>query len=103
MSYAPHRVRPVPEYSANIADDPRGPIDWQKAYEELAAYDDTSLPIHALKEGQLSYYWLSQQSTSDVDMGGCGFGDACGMLHCDTISSATFATDWLVLIATYPM
>jgi len=34
------------------ATDPRGPIDWQKAYEDLAAYGDTSLPIHALKEGE---------------------------------------------------
>lgn len=34
------------------ADNPRGPIDWQKAYDELAAHGDTSLPIHALKEGE---------------------------------------------------
>ena len=34
------------------ADDPRGPIDWQKAYDDLTAYGDTSLPIHALKEGE---------------------------------------------------
>jgi|GEM_PF-4484139 len=33
-------------------EDLRGPIDWQKAYDELAAYGDTSLPIHALKEGE---------------------------------------------------
>ena len=38
--------------SAYSADDPRGPIDWQKAYDELAAYGDTSMPIHALKEGE---------------------------------------------------
>lgn len=34
------------------SDDPRGPIDWQRAYDELAAYGDTSLPIHALEEGE---------------------------------------------------
>jgi hypothetical protein len=34
------------------SDDPRGPIDWQKAYDDLAAYGDTTLPIHALKEGE---------------------------------------------------
>lgn len=33
-------------------DDPRGPVDWQAAYDELAAYGNTSLPIHALKEGE---------------------------------------------------
>lgn len=34
------------------AEDPRGPIDWEAAYEELVAYGDTSLPIHALREGE---------------------------------------------------
>ncbi|MBC7836454.1 Type 1 glutamine amidotransferase-like domain-containing protein, partial [Acetobacteraceae bacterium] len=34
------------------ADDPRGPVDWQKGLEELKAYGDTSLPVHALKEGE---------------------------------------------------
>jgi len=29
-----------------------GTSDWQKAYYELSAYGDTSLPIHALKEGK---------------------------------------------------
>lgn len=33
------------------ADDPRGPIDWDKAYEELKNYGDKTLPIHALEEG----------------------------------------------------
>ena len=33
-------------------DNPRDPIDWQKGYEELKNYGDTSLPIHALKEGE---------------------------------------------------
>lgn len=33
------------------ASDPRGPIDWEKAYDELSKYGDTSLPIHALEEG----------------------------------------------------
>ena len=34
------------------AEDPRGPIDWQKAYKELESFGDTSLPIHALREGE---------------------------------------------------
>ena len=33
------------------ASDPRGPIDWQKAHDELSGYGDSSLPIHALAEG----------------------------------------------------
>ncbi len=33
-------------------DDPRGPIDWEQAYQELETYRDISLPIHALKEGE---------------------------------------------------
>ncbi len=46
-------IKIIPHYqSAFGADDPRGPIDWQKAYDELAAYGDKSLPIYALKEGE---------------------------------------------------
>jgi hypothetical protein len=43
----------IPHYQSDFAEgDPRGPIDYQKAYDELAAYGDTTLPIHALKEGE---------------------------------------------------
>jgi len=46
-------IKFIPHYLSDVDDDdPRGPIDWQRAYEELAAYKDTSLPIHALKEGE---------------------------------------------------
>jgi len=46
-------IKFLAHYQSNFGqDDPRGPIDWQKAYNELAAYSDTSLPIHALKEGE---------------------------------------------------
>lgn len=38
--------------SAYGVDDPRGPINWQSAYEELKNYGDPALPIHALKEGE---------------------------------------------------
>jgi len=34
------------------ADDPRGPVDWDKGYNELENYGDKTLPIHALKEGE---------------------------------------------------
>lgn len=33
-------------------DDPRGPIDWDKAKGDLESYGDTSLPVHALTEGE---------------------------------------------------
>ena len=46
-------IKFIPHYQSNFgSDDPRGPIDWQKAYDELATYGDTTLPIHALKEGE---------------------------------------------------
>lgn len=46
-------IKFIPHYQSDFGDaDPRGPIDWQKAYNELAAYGDASLPIHALKEGE---------------------------------------------------
>lgn len=42
----------IPHYNSTYgSDDPRGPIDWQKAYDELSGYGDKSLPIHALEEG----------------------------------------------------
>lgn len=31
--------------------DPRGPINWEQAQEELKTYGDDQLPIHALEEG----------------------------------------------------
>lgn len=33
-------------------DDPRGPIDWDRAYASLQDYGDKDLPIYALKEGE---------------------------------------------------
>lgn len=45
-------IRFIPHFKSDFgADDPRGPIDWDKAYQELVAYGDKSLPIHALEEG----------------------------------------------------
>ena len=50
-------IKFIPHYqSAFGIDDPRGSIDWQKAYEELSAYGDASLPIHALKEGEFEVF-----------------------------------------------
>lgn len=33
------------------AEDPRGPVDWEKALDELKKYGDKNIPIYALKEG----------------------------------------------------
>ncbi len=41
------------EYGAT---DPRGPIDWNKAYKELEDYGDKSLPIYALEEGDFKVF-----------------------------------------------
>ncbi len=38
------------------ADDPRGPVDWEKAWNELAAYDSPTIPIIELPEGQFEVY-----------------------------------------------
>ncbi len=45
-------IKFIPHYLAQDKQDPRGPIDWEKAYGDLGAYGDTTLPIHALKEGE---------------------------------------------------
>ena len=46
-------IKMIPHYKSNFgADDPRGPIDWCKAYTELENYGDKNLPIHALEEGE---------------------------------------------------
>jgi hypothetical protein len=43
----------ISHYKSNFGSgDPRGLIDWDKAYKELSDFGDPSLPIHALKEGE---------------------------------------------------
>lgn len=50
-------IKFIPHYdSAFGADDPRGPINWQKAQSELAEYGDKTLPIYALKEGEYEVF-----------------------------------------------
>jgi peptidase E len=45
-------IKFIPHYKSDFGkDDPRGPVDWQRAYEELENYGDKSLPIYALEEG----------------------------------------------------
>lgn len=46
-------IKFIAHYQSGYGDvDPRGPIDWQRVYDELVAFGDTSLPIYALKEGE---------------------------------------------------
>lgn len=46
-------IKFIPHFESDFgSDDPRGPINWQEAYEELKEYGDKNLPIHALKEGE---------------------------------------------------
>lgn len=46
-------IRFLPHYKSDFgSDDPRGPIDWEKAYKELENYGDKNLAIHALEEGE---------------------------------------------------
>ncbi len=46
-------IKFIPHYESTYgADTPRGPVDWHAAYQQLELYGDTSLPIHALHEGE---------------------------------------------------
>ena len=50
-------IKFLPHYESDFgSSDSRGPIDWQKAKQELAQYGDTSLPIYALKEGEFEVF-----------------------------------------------
>lgn len=45
-------IKTIVHYESEYGDvDPRGPIDWEIAKQQLENYGDTSLPIHALHEG----------------------------------------------------
>lgn len=46
-------IKFIPHFNSEFgSDDPRGPIDWQVAKDELAEYGDKSLPIYALEEAE---------------------------------------------------
>jgi hypothetical protein len=50
-------IKFIPHYQSAFGDDdPRGPINWERAYQELAEYGDTTLPVHALKEGEFKIF-----------------------------------------------
>jgi hypothetical protein len=50
-------IKFIPHFQSTFgADDPRGPIDWDKAKRELTEYGDGSLPVYALKEGEFEVF-----------------------------------------------
>ena len=48
------KIKFIPHFQSTsyAEDDPRGAIDWARAYGEIKAYGNKALPIHALKEGE---------------------------------------------------
>jgi hypothetical protein len=53
-------IKFIPHYDSDFGkDDPRGPIDWEKAKQELENYGDKTLPVHALREGEFIKYEIS--------------------------------------------
>jgi hypothetical protein len=53
-------IKFIPHYDSDFGnDDPRGPIDWEKAKRELEDYGDKTLPVHALEEGEFIEYTIS--------------------------------------------
>ena len=50
-------IKFIPHFQTTFGNnDPRGPIDWDKAKQELAEYGDRSLPIYALGEGEFEVF-----------------------------------------------
>jgi len=50
-------IKFIPHFQSSWGtDDPRGPIDWEKAKRDLSEYGDKSLPIYALKEGEFEVF-----------------------------------------------
>lgn len=46
-------IRTLAHYNSTYGEtDPRGPIDWERAKNELEGYGDTSLPMYTLPEGE---------------------------------------------------
>lgn len=50
-------IKFISHYKSNYGDnDLRGPIDWEKAKQELAGYGNKSLPIYTLEEGTFEVF-----------------------------------------------
>lgn len=46
-------IKFIPHFNSDFGvDDPRGEIDWEKGLEDLKKYDDMTMSIHALEEGE---------------------------------------------------
>lgn len=46
-------IKFIPHFKSQFgADDPRGPINWDKAKHDLMLYGDAGLPLYALQEGE---------------------------------------------------
>jgi hypothetical protein len=54
-------IKFIPHFESQFgSNDPRGPVDWHKAYNELKVYGDTALPIYALKEGEFEVFEVNE-------------------------------------------
>lgn len=50
-------IKAIPHFNSSWgSDDPRGPIDWQKAKTDLANFGNKELPILALEEGEFEVF-----------------------------------------------
>jgi len=50
-------IKFIPHYKSDFGDsDPRGKIDWDGSYRQLANYGDNDLPIYALEEGNYKVF-----------------------------------------------
>lgn len=50
-------IKFLPHFKSSYGEnDPRGPVDWDKALEDLKEYGDKNLPIYALEEGKFEIF-----------------------------------------------
>lgn len=50
-------IKFIPHYKSDYgSDDPRGKIDWEKAYKKLENYGDKNIQIYALEEGDFAVF-----------------------------------------------
>jgi hypothetical protein len=56
LAFVPAKVLVHYQSESYGADDPRGPINWQQAYRDLAEYGDRKLPVCELREGEFKVF-----------------------------------------------
>lgn len=55
-------IKFLPHYQSEYGStDPRGPIDWNKAKQQLEDYGEKGLPIYALKEGEFEVFEITER------------------------------------------